>query len=210
VLDQGIATSAGAGLDARKYEGMFEIEAECKEGHTPEELENAIYAEIDKLQKEPVGADELLSVKNRYLTRTWRMLDGNFFQMIRYGINEAQGSWRDADRIDGEIQEMTAEQVVDVAKKYFTKENRAVAIWTRVEGAEPEDPAIASLPPQAKTMVKRSLSKLDAMTDPSEVQEMLQRIESMGAQMPPEMKPAMDYVRDKAQQKLTELEGESK
>jgi predicted Zn-dependent peptidase len=210
VLEQGIATSADAGLDARKYEGMFEIEAECKEGHTPEELENAIYAEIDKLQKEPVGADELQSVKNRYLTRTWRMLDGNFFQMIRYGINEAQGSWRDVDRIDGEIQEMTAEQVVDVAKKYFTKENRAVAIWTRVEGAEPEDPAIASLPPQAKTMVKRSLSKLEAMTDPAEVQEMLQRIESMGAQMPPEMKPAMDYVRDKAQQKLTELEGESK
>ena len=31
-----------------------------------------------------------------------RRLDGNFFQMIRYGAAEAQGSWRDADRIDRE------------------------------------------------------------------------------------------------------------
>lgn len=208
VLDQGIATSARAGQDARKYEGMFEIEAECKEGYTPEELERAIYAEIEKLQQEPVGGDELQSVKNRYLTRTWRMLDGNFFQMIRYGIYEAQGTWRDADRIDGEIQEITAEQVQEVAKKYFTKENRAVAIWTRLEGSEPEDPAIAGLPPQAKAMVKQSLAKLEGMKDPAEVQQMLQRMESMGERVPPEMKPAMDYLKEKAQQRLTELQGE--
>jgi predicted Zn-dependent peptidase len=209
VLDQGIATSARAGQDARKYEGMFEIEAECKEGHTPEELEGAILAEIEKLKTEPVGADELQSVKNRYLTRTWRMLDGNFFQMIRYGVYEAMGSWRDAERIDGEIQEVTAEQVQEVAKKYFTKENSAVAIWTRLEGSEPEDPAIAGLPPQAKTMVKRSLARLEGMTDPAEVQEMIQRMETMGDRVPPEMKPAMDYLKVKAQEKLTELEGES-
>lgn len=209
VLDQGIATSADAGQDSRKYEGLFEIEAECKEGRAPEELERAIYAEIDKLRKEPVGAEELQSVKNRYLTRTWRMLDGNFFQMIRYGVYEARGSWRDADRIDDEIQNVSAEQVLDVAKKYFTVENSAVAIWTRIEGAEAEDPALAALPPQAKGMVKQTLAKLDAMTDPAEVREMLQRMESMGERMPPEMKPAMDYILEKAQRKLTELEGES-
>jgi predicted Zn-dependent peptidase len=209
VLDQGVAASARAGSDSRKYEGMFEIDAECKEGYTPEELEAAVLAEIEKLKTEPVGEDELQSVKNRYLTRTWRMLDGNFFQMIRYGIYEATGSWRDADRIDAEIQEITAKQVQEVAKKYFTVENSAVAIWTRIEGAEPEDPAIAALPPQAKTMVKRSLAKLDEMKDPAEVQEMIQRMEQMGERVPPEMKPAMDYMKKKAQEKLTELEGES-
>ena len=35
---------------ARKYEGLFEIGAEAKEGHTPEELETAIDAELDKLK----------------------------------------------------------------------------------------------------------------------------------------------------------------
>jgi predicted Zn-dependent peptidase len=210
VIDQGLATSARAEQDARKYEGMFEIQGECKEGVTPEQLETAIHAEIDKLKSEPIGADELQSVKNRYMTRTWRQLDGNFFQMIRYGVAEARGSWRDADRIDAEIQKVTAEDVAGVAKKYFTKENRAVAIWTRTEGAEEEDPVLAGLSPEAKAMVKRSVAKLDGMTDPTEVQEMLDRLDSFGDRMPPQMKPAMDYIRGRAQEKLATLQGESK
>jgi predicted Zn-dependent peptidase len=205
VLDQGVASDAGSYQDARKYEGMFEIQADCAEGRAPEELERALHGEIAKLQSDPVSADELQSVKNRYLTRTWRRLDGNFFQMIRYGMSEAQGSWRDADRIDREIQQVSAEDVQRVAKKYFTKENRAVAIWTRKTGSEPEDPAIAALPAEARTMVKRMLSRLEGMTDPAEVEQMLARMDQMGGRMP-EMKPAMDYVRGKAEEKLTALQ----
>jgi len=209
VLEQGIATDAYAHQDARKYEGMFEIEADCKEGHTPEELEQAIHAEIAALQQTVVEPAELQSVKNRYLTRTYRRLDGNFFQMIRYGIAEAQGSWQDAERIDQAIQAVTAEDIQQVAQKYFDQANRAVAIWTRSEGAEPEDPALAALPPQAKQMVKQSLARLDAMTTAAEVQGMLGRIEGMGNQIPAEMQPALDYMRDKAQEKLTALEGQN-
>lgn len=208
VLGQGVAAGARAGQDSRKYEGMFEIEAECKDGTSPRDLELAVHGEIARLQAEPVGADELQAVKNRYLTRTWRMLDGNFFQMIRYGAAEAQGSWRDADRIDREIQQVTAEDVQRVAKAYFTKENRAVAIWTRLASAEPEDPALAGLSPQGKQMVQRSLGRLDGMTEPGQVQEMLGRLDQMGDRLPPDMKPAMDYVRAKAQEKLTQLQKE--
>jgi len=208
VLGQGVATSARAGQDSRKYEGMFEINADCKDGHSPEELEQAVYGELARLQNEPVGADELQAVKNRYLTRTWRMLDGNFFQMIRYGVSEAKGSWHDADRIDQAIQQVTPEDVQRVAKQYFTRENRAVAIWTRKEGAEPEDPALANLDPRAKQMVKRSLARLDGMTEASQVEEMMGRLDQMGARMPAEMKPAMDYVRGKAQEKLDALQKE--
>ena len=208
VIDQGVATGAYAYQDGRKYEGMFEIEAECKEGVTPAQLEMALHGEITKLQKKPVGETELQSVKNRYLTRTWRRLDGNFFQMIRYGMSEAQSDWRDADLTDQAVQQVTAQDVQRVANTYFARENRAVAHWTRVAGAEPEDPALTDLPPQAKQMVKRSLDRLDGMTEPSEVQEMLGRLESMGANMPPEMKPAMDYVKEKAEAKLAELQKE--
>ena len=208
ILGQGVATSARASQDSRKYEGMFEIDADCKDGHTPEELEQAVKAEIAKLQNDPVAADELQAVKNQYLTRTWRRLDGNFFQMIRYGAAEAQGSWRDADRIDREIQEVTAEDIQRVAKKYFTRENSAVAIWTRLASAEAEDPALAGLEPRAKEMVKRSLTRLEGLSTPEEIQEMLGRLDEMGARMPAEVKPALDYIRGKAQEKLTTLNKE--
>ncbi|MBE0567253.1 MAG: insulinase family protein [Krumholzibacteria bacterium] len=208
VLGQGVASSARAGQDSRKYEGMFEIDAECKDGTSPQDLEQAVHAEIARLQAEPVGADELQAVKNRYLTRTWRMLDGNFFQMIRYGAAEAQGSWRDADRIDREIQQVTAQDVQRVAQEYFTTENRAVATWTRLASAAPEDPALAGLSPQGRQMVQQSLARLDGLTSAADVQEMLARLDQMGDRLPPEMKPAMDHVRIKAQEKLTQLQKE--
>jgi len=208
VIEQSVATNARAYADGRKYEGMFEIEAECKDGFTPTQLEEAVHGEITRLQNEPVGEDELQSVKNRYLTRTWRRLDGNFFQMIRYGMSEAQGDWRDAGRIDEAVQHVTAEDIHRVANTYFAKENRAVAHWTRVAGAEPEDPALAGLTPRGKQMVNRSMERLEGMTTPGEVQEMLGRLESMGSRVPPEMKPALDYIRDKAQEKLAELQKE--
>ncbi len=43
-------------------------------------------------------------------------------------------------------------------------------------------------------------------TDPAQVQKILERIEQMGGQMPPEMKPALDYIRAKAQARITQLQ----
>jgi predicted Zn-dependent peptidase len=206
VLGAGIANSASASQDPRKYEGYLEIEAECKEGHTPEELEKAVYGEIDKLQKEPVGAEELQKVKNRYLTSSYRQISSNLQLGLRYAVSDGMGSWRDADRIDGQVQAVTAADVQRVAQKYFTKEARAVAIWTRKGGgAEATDPALAALPPEAQGMVKSLLARIDGATDPAQVQRILDRLDTMGGQMPPEMKPALDIIRTKAQAKLDKL-----
>jgi predicted Zn-dependent peptidase len=205
VLGSGIATRASAESDARKYEGLFQIQAECKEGHTPEELEKAVYTELEKLQKDPVAADELQKVKNRYLANAYRQMGGGFMLLFRYVIAEGRGTWRDADRIDQAVQKLEAGDIQRVARKYFTKENRTVAIWTRKSGAGPEDPALANLPPEAKGMARQMLSRIDGMTDAAQVQKLLERLDAMGAQMPPEMKPAVDLVRAKAQAKLNLL-----
>jgi len=205
VLGGGIATSARAQSDPRKYEGLFSIEAECKEGHTPEELEKAVYAELEKLQKEPITADELQKVKNRYLTDTYRQMGGGMMMLYRYVLAEGRGTWRDADRIDQAVAALRAEDIQRVAQRYFTRENRTVAIWTRKAGAGPEDPALAALPPDARGMAKQMLTRIDGMTDAAQVQKLLDRLDAMGAQAPPEMKPALDLVRAKAQAKLNLL-----
>ena len=205
VLGAALATTASAQQDPRKYEGLFEVRAECKEGHTPDELEAGLHGEIDKLQKDPPSADELQSVKNRYLANTYRQLTSNFQVMIRYAIADGRGTWRDWYHIDKDVMAVTPQDVQRVAKTYFTKENRAVAIWTRKGGGTPEDPAIASLPPQAKSMVKQMIAAIDSAKDPAQLQQMMTRMDQMSAQTPPEMKPALDYVRAKAQARLDEL-----
>ncbi|MEJ7713023.1 MAG: insulinase family protein [Pyrinomonadaceae bacterium] len=65
VLQANIANSASAGQDGRKYEGLFEFSGVAKPGHTPEDVEQAIYKEIEKLQKELVGDQELQKLKIR-------------------------------------------------------------------------------------------------------------------------------------------------
>jgi predicted Zn-dependent peptidase len=207
VLGGGPATSASAQLDDRKYEGMFEIDAECKDGRTPEDAEHAVYAELDRIGKDGVPEDELQAAKNRFLTSTYRQLDGNFFLMLRYGVADARGDWRLADERPNQVQDVSAADVQRVVKKYFTKENRAVAIYTRKGGGEAEDPVVATLPAEAKPMVKQALSRIAAATDPAQLQQMLTRMEQMGSQMPEAMKPGVDYVKTRIQARLAELDG---
>jgi len=206
VLGTGPATRSRAQLDDRKYEGLFEIDTEAKEGHTPEECEKAVYAELDRIGKDGVPEDELQAAKNRFLTTTYRQLDGNFPLMLRYGVADARGDWHLADAITAQVQGVSSAELQRIVKKYFTKENRAVAIYTRKGGSEPEDPVVASLPPEAKDMVKRALSRIAASSDPAQLQQMMTRMEQMGAQAPENMKPGVDYVKTKIQARLAELD----
>jgi predicted Zn-dependent peptidase len=203
--DGGMATQARASSDARKYEGRFEISGECKDGHGPEELEKAVYAQLERLQKEPVSAAELQKMKNRYLTDSYRQMGGGFMMLFRYVLAEGRGAWRDADAIDAAVQALTPADVQRVAQRYFTRENRTVAVWTRKAGAGPEDPALAALPAEARGMARQMLTRIDGMTDAAQVQKLLERLDTMGAQVPPEMKPALDVVRARAQAKLATL-----
>lgn len=203
--DAGIATSASASNDPRKYEGSFQIDAECKDGHTTDELEKAIGREIERLQKEPVGAEELQKVKNRYLAASYRQISSNTQLLFRYAVADGRGTWQDADRIDEAVQGVTAADIQRVAQAYFQRENRAVAVWSRKGGGEPVDPALAALPPEAQKMAKSLVARVAAAPDAASVQKILERLDQMGGQAPPEMKPALDYVRAKAQARLSQL-----
>jgi predicted Zn-dependent peptidase len=205
VLDEEVATSGNADQDYRKYEGSFDIEAEAKEGRAPEDVERAVYAELDKLKHVPVPADELQSVKNRYLTTSYRSLDSNFRIMIRYLVGEGFGSLEGFERIEKGVQAVQPDDVMRIANQYFTKENRAVAIWTRKAGTAPEDPEIAALPPQAKAMVKQALTKIESTTDAAQLQQMLSQMSQMEGQAPPEMKPAIDYLKGRVEARITSL-----
>ena len=206
VLGTGPASSARAQLDDRKYEGLFEIDSEAKEGHAPEECEKAVYAELDRIAKDGVPEDELQAAKNRFLTTTYRQLDGNFPLMLRYGVADARGDWKLADAIAPEVQGVSSADLQRIVKKYFTKENRAVAIYTRKGGSEPEDPVVAALPAEAKGMVKQALSRIAASNDPAQLQQMLTRMEAMSANAPENMKPGVEYVKTKIQARLAELD----
>ena len=121
--------------------------------------------------------------------------------------NDGRGDWREVNEAGTKVQAVTGADVRRVANKYFTKENRAVAVYTRKAGAAgPEDPDLAGLDDRGKAMVRQVMQRLQSMDDPEKLRQMAAQMDSQTAAVPPEMKPAHDVVRKKVQERIDELE----
>ena len=134
VLGEGIATEAEAGQGSQKWAGYFNAGGEARTGHKPEEVEQGIYENLDKLKNEEVPAHELQKVKNNFAAAEYRRLSSNFAILMHLVQDDGEGDWREINAAGKKIQAVTAADVMRVAKTYFTKENRAVAIYTRKPG----------------------------------------------------------------------------
>jgi zinc protease len=143
-----VATNAQASADARKYAGSFGVEAQVREGRTPDEAERGVYAEIEKLKKDLVPPDELQKVKNNSAAQAFRSMQTNMGILYNLMGNEGRGDWKEFRASPSKIQAVTAEDVRRVAQAYFTKENRGVATYTRKGGAPPRRPGRPGGTPQ--------------------------------------------------------------
>ena len=137
VLEQKVAAQAGAGVNGLKFDGYFELSGVAAPGHTPEEVEKALLAEIAVMQKELVGERELQKVKNQQLAGDFRKLRSKFGLMMQLLSYEALGEWENINLFSDRIQAVTAEDVQRVAKKYFFDTNKNVAVYYTKEGATP-------------------------------------------------------------------------
>ena len=135
VLGKQCATEVQAYPNTRKWAGSFELAAEVKDGHTPDEVEQAIYAELDKLKSEEVPPQELQKVKNNFAAFEYRRLVSNMSILMQLIQNDGLGDWREINNAGAKHQAVTAADVRRVTAKYFTRERRNVAIYTRKPGA---------------------------------------------------------------------------
>jgi predicted Zn-dependent peptidase len=142
-----VATTAQASASARKYAGEFGVEAQVREGRAPEETERGIYAELDRLKKDLVPADELQKVKNNSAAQAYRSMQTNMGVLYSLMGNDGRGDWKEFRDGPKKIQAVTAEDVRRVAQTYLTKENRGVATYTRKGGAAPRRPGRPGGPP---------------------------------------------------------------
>jgi predicted Zn-dependent peptidase len=195
-----------------KYAGSFTISAEAKEGKTPAEVAARALAEIERLKKEPVPADELRKVKNNVAANSFRRLSSNFFILLQLMVNEAYGDWKEMNLGPKRLEAVTAEDVQRVAKTYLVKENQATALVSRKAGSAPsaDDAVLAELPEQVRPMIKQSLQRLGAETDAAKLKDAVAKMEAQSAQVPPEMKKGFDLLVSRAKERLAELETAAK
>jgi len=131
VEGRGIAASARASSDTRRYAGMFAIEAEARGEATPEELEQAWYQELAKLQQTDVPPRELEKVKNRVAADSYRRLRSNMSLLIQLAFYETLVDWREINETPRRYEQVTAADVRRVANEYFDPANRSVATFRR-------------------------------------------------------------------------------
>lgn len=134
VLGDGVATEVYANQESKKWAGYFNCGGEAREGRKPEEVEKAIYAEIEKIKTGELPAEELQKVKNNFAAAEYRRLSSNFPILLQLLIYDGLGDWREMNEAGKKIQAVTAEDVKRVVTKYLTRENRAVAVYTRKPG----------------------------------------------------------------------------
>lgn len=211
-----IASSASAGTSSfggpAKYAGYFSFRGEVKGEAEPEDLERAWYAELDRLQKEPVGERELQKVKNRVAAEAYRRLQSNFFLMLQLGYFEALGGWEYINEAPRKLQAVTAADIQRVANAYFDWKNRSVAVYLRKVDAAPLDPELAALTPEVRGQVTTMLKRLVERDDPEELQRILAQMQAqlpmMEAQkdrLPAGMIDGMNYMIRKVQERIDEL-----
>lgn len=206
VEEKGIAVGEpSAGFRPMKYAGYFEVEAEVKEGVDPSTVEQALWAELERLAQEPVGGEELQKVKNQALANSFRRLQSNFFLLLQLLLYDSFGDWRFINEAPEKLQAVTAEDMQTVCARLFKKEKRNVATYVRKEGSS-EDPELQALPPELRALVKAQLAQLNQVREAEKLLQILGQMEQVSAQAPAQMKPAFAYLKKKVQERLSQLQ----
>lgn len=208
VLQQGVANSAGAGQDSRKYEGLFEVSGVAKPGKTPEDVEQALYKELERLQKELVDPNELQKVKNQYAANNFRGIQSNFGLMVQLLLRDANRGWETINTDPAHHQAVTPEDIRRVANTYFKPENRTIAIYytKKTAAGAQEDPALAGLTDEEKGQV-RGLKAMLSQAKPEQLKMMLGGIDQRAASAPADKQNFFKVVKKMLEDRLKELEG---
>jgi zinc protease len=133
VYETGLALTAFGGGNIIEHPNLFFAVGIVQPGHTPEEVEKALIAELDRMASEPVSAHELERAKNQF-ARDY-ILGRETIQEKASQLAHAAVIHNDIRTADGEFdifQRITAADIQRVAKKYFTPTNRlALTIMPR-------------------------------------------------------------------------------
>ena len=209
VEDQGVATRASGGQAGFKFEGMFELRGVAAEGHAPEDVEQALYAEIERLKTEPVDPRELQKVKNQNAASTFRELRGNFFLMYSLLMRESNRGWETVNTDPPLYEAVTADDVMRVARAYFEPENRTVAIYYRKESDEAPDPRLAGLDPDEQMQVGQMQSMIGQL-DAEQLALFITQFEQASSQAPPENQDMVAVVLDLLRERQAALQEEGR
>jgi len=135
VLEKKLATSVSSfGAPGSRYPNLFIVSATPRAPHSSAEVEAAIYEELERLKAEPMTEKELQQILNHLEFEESRQMASNGGLARNLTEYEAiAGTWRYLIEHRQKVAKITADDVMRVAKKYFTRQNRNVGFITKAQ-----------------------------------------------------------------------------
>ena len=140
IVEEGIAVSANArnGSPGARYDNLFVISGTPRSPHTTADVEEAIYAELERLKTEPVAEKEFKRILKQIDADFIRGLSSNAGMSSQLSFYEGiAGDWRYILDWRETMYRITPEDIMKVANTYFTKSNRTVATLIKKETVAP-------------------------------------------------------------------------
>jgi zinc protease len=139
VYEKKIALDVDSDYDGFNREPyLFFLDATASPGNDIKDVENALYAEIEKIKKEPPLEKELQKAKNQIEASFIMEQDSIYLEAMKYGIFEMLGGWGLIDRYLEGIRKVTREDIVKAANRYLKEDNRTVGILIPTKGVRSE------------------------------------------------------------------------
>ena len=160
-----------------RYDNLFIITAVPQQPHTLEDVEWAIYEEIERLKSEPVTDRELQRVKNLIDAQQIRQMGSNLGIAFTLGMGHLYlGDYKEIFRFYDQVKEVSKEDLMRVADAYLTEQNRTVGHRVKIEeaeGAESEEQIdqmvlrayIMSLPQEEQMAIVQKFQSLRSETE---------------------------------------------
>ncbi len=132
-----IALSAGAGYGSiQKYPFLFYLYGTALPGKTIDEVEKALYGEVEKIKGKAPSEREVRKAKNQIEADFIMGQDSVFFQAEILAVFEMTGSWRLKNEYLEGIRQVKPEDVRQVAEKYLIEDRRTVGILIPIKNTD--------------------------------------------------------------------------
>lgn len=145
LLQTGLASQAEAYDYGLRDPDLCFLQATAQPGHTNAELEQALLAEVEKLQQEPITDEELKRAISQAEAGYIFEKDSVQAQGRQLGENAMRGDWKYGETYTDHLRKVTAADVQRVARQYLVVDNRTVGYFEPLGDAEPKaTPAAAT------------------------------------------------------------------
>lgn len=143
LIDTEIAAEAFCRHDELRDPGLFIIGATLNPGVAIDKAEKVILGELHKMASQPVSEEELSRAKNANLKGTILAKSDPSSMAFMLGEAESKADWQWLMQYDDKFEAVTADDIMRVIAKYFTKTNRTIGYFKPQQYEEVLPPAPA-------------------------------------------------------------------